>query len=152
MRYIITLFLIFFFHSGICVDFLGTHMISLVLFFRKPGVTWATLDPWAHCHSLGGAKMTSKPPHLLGNWLTCHATTIQEPSSTVGWQGSGMDDRSMALDVARWPSHLKPPHLRLQLPPCSLHIIKGVVVLGGDHRLAALKHSKSSKLSEALSE
>jgi hypothetical protein len=32
------LFLIFF-HSGICVDFLGTHMISLVLFFRKPGVT-----------------------------------------------------------------------------------------------------------------
>jgi hypothetical protein len=27
------------FHSGICVDFLGTHMISLVLFFRKPGVT-----------------------------------------------------------------------------------------------------------------
>jgi hypothetical protein len=28
-----------FFHSGICVDFLGTHMISLVLFFRKPGVT-----------------------------------------------------------------------------------------------------------------
>jgi hypothetical protein len=27
------------FHSDICVDFLGTHMISLVLFFRKPGVT-----------------------------------------------------------------------------------------------------------------
>jgi hypothetical protein len=27
------------FYSGICVDFLGTHMISLVLFFRKPGVT-----------------------------------------------------------------------------------------------------------------
>jgi hypothetical protein len=28
-----------FFYSDICVDFLGTHMISLVLFFRKPGVT-----------------------------------------------------------------------------------------------------------------
>jgi hypothetical protein len=27
------------FHSDICVDFLGTHMIILVLFFRKPGVT-----------------------------------------------------------------------------------------------------------------
>jgi hypothetical protein len=32
------LFLILF-HSDICVGFLGTHMISLVLFFRKPGVT-----------------------------------------------------------------------------------------------------------------
>jgi hypothetical protein len=28
-----------FFHSDICVDFLGTHMASLVLFYRKPGVT-----------------------------------------------------------------------------------------------------------------
>jgi hypothetical protein len=28
-----------FFHSDICVDFMGTHMISLVLFFEKPGVT-----------------------------------------------------------------------------------------------------------------
>jgi hypothetical protein len=28
------------FHSVVvCVDFLGTHMTSLVLFFRKPGVT-----------------------------------------------------------------------------------------------------------------
>jgi hypothetical protein len=36
------LFLILF-HSGICVDFLGTYMISLVLFFRKPGVTaWSS--------------------------------------------------------------------------------------------------------------
>jgi hypothetical protein len=32
-----------FFYSGICVDFLGTHMISLVLFFRKPGVTFDQL-------------------------------------------------------------------------------------------------------------
>jgi hypothetical protein len=37
------LFLILF-HSGICVDFLGTHMISLVLFFRKPGVTFTRFD------------------------------------------------------------------------------------------------------------
>jgi hypothetical protein len=28
-----------FFHSEICVDFLGTHMMSLVLFFAKSGVT-----------------------------------------------------------------------------------------------------------------
>jgi hypothetical protein len=28
-----------FFHSDICVDFLGTHMTSLVLFFAKSGVT-----------------------------------------------------------------------------------------------------------------
>jgi hypothetical protein len=31
------------FHSGICVDFLGTHMISLVLLFRKPDVTMIIL-------------------------------------------------------------------------------------------------------------
>jgi hypothetical protein len=29
------------FHSDICVDFLGTHMTGLVLFFGKPGVTQA---------------------------------------------------------------------------------------------------------------
>jgi hypothetical protein len=34
------------FHSmAVCVDFLGTHMTSLVLFFRKPGVTPATCVP-----------------------------------------------------------------------------------------------------------
>jgi hypothetical protein len=35
--YIITLFLILFYFN-ICVDFLGTHMTSLIFFFRKSGV------------------------------------------------------------------------------------------------------------------
>jgi hypothetical protein len=39
-----------FFHSGICVDFLGTHMISLVLFFRKPGVTLWLWVAFASAH------------------------------------------------------------------------------------------------------
>jgi hypothetical protein len=57
------LFLILF-HSDICVDFLGTHMISLVLFFRKPGVTifadvellWSVADdiPFGSAGSLIG--------------------------------------------------------------------------------------------------
>jgi hypothetical protein len=32
------------FYSDICVDFLGTYMISLVLFFRKSGVTTTFLN------------------------------------------------------------------------------------------------------------
>jgi hypothetical protein len=45
------------FHSiVVCVDFLGTHMMSLVLFFRKSGATMIHLDE----RSLFG----------FGNWVT----------------------------------------------------------------------------------
>jgi hypothetical protein len=55
-----------FFHSGICVDFLGTHMISLVLFFRKPGVTHQRYFPQAsHPENFHGSKLIcdlDRPP------------------------------------------------------------------------------------------
>jgi hypothetical protein len=40
------------FHSDVCVDFLGTHMISLVLFFRKPSVTCIQAKDRPHYSSL----------------------------------------------------------------------------------------------------
>jgi hypothetical protein len=130
----------------------GLHTTSppLTKLVWSKGPHWATLDPQAHCHTLGWPKPTSKPPHQLGNWLTCHATAIQDPSSTVGWQGDGMDGWSTPLDIARQPSHPKPPHLCLQVPLCPLQTIKGAMVLGGDHHSAALKHSKCSKLSRVV--
>ena len=66
----------------------------------------------------------------MNNRLTYHATAIQELLITVGWQGSVGDDQSI-------PPASPPPHLHLQVHPCPLHTIKGVVVLGGDHNLGS---------------
>jgi hypothetical protein len=41
------------FHSGVCVDFLGTYITSLVLFFGKPGVTPTLTNPE---HNIVGEK------------------------------------------------------------------------------------------------
>jgi len=126
------------------------HARSMSVWSKDGG--WAPTDPWAHCHPLGGAKLTSKSPSRLWQLTYLHATTIQRPSITIGWWGGGMDDRPMALDIAQRLSHPKLPHLSLQVPPFPLHTIKGVVVLGGYHHSAALKYYKCSKLSEALQE
>jgi hypothetical protein len=59
-----------------------------------------------------------------------------------------MDGRPTVAKVSRRPTALASP---TSTPMPSTHY-KRVVVLGGDHHLVALKHSKCSKLSEALQE
>ena len=103
------------------------------------------MDPWAHYHPLGGAKLTFLLSYLPKQPTYLHATTIQEPSIAIGWQGGVGDNQLM-------PPASPPPHLRLQVPLCPLHTINGAMELGGDHHSAALKHSKCSKLLEALQE
>jgi hypothetical protein len=52
------------FHSDICVDFLDTHMISLVLFFGKPGVTRRLLRSTAAVPRVGAAGASPNRPSI----------------------------------------------------------------------------------------
>jgi hypothetical protein len=71
-----TLFLILF-HSDICVDFLGTHMISLVLFFREPGVT--VMDDRTR-PVIWGAYWTP-----TGRWHCGVQSVLQRVRSVIRW-------------------------------------------------------------------
>ena len=93
----------------------------------------------------------NRPPNRLTSWET-NLPTMHLPSRG---HPSPLDGEAVQWTVGQpWPTSADtpPPHLRLQVPPCPLHTIKRVVVLGGDHHSAPLKHSKCSKLSEALQE
>ena len=93
----------------------------------------------------------NRPPNHLpdrDNQPTC----MQPPSRG---HPPPLDGEAVQWMVSRpWPTSADtpPPHLHLQVPPCPLHTIKGAMVLSGDHHSATLKHSKCSKLSEALQE
>jgi hypothetical protein len=45
----------------VCVDFLGTYMTSLVLFFRKPGVTLAEAEARITCEISYGDPYLHNP-------------------------------------------------------------------------------------------
>jgi hypothetical protein len=82
------------------------------------GGGWAALDPWAHCHSLGGRG--AKPTSKLTSWpqqptyLPCNH--LWEPSSTVGWQGGARHCRSTPPRSVNAPAS-PPSQLCLQVPP-----------------------------------
>jgi hypothetical protein len=86
-----------FFHSGICVDFLGTHMISLVLFFRKPGVTHRESD-----HFQRRSREERSWPDTSGH----------------RWPDA-VSIRSLTLSTPRARSrHVSTDRTREQCPPC----------------------------------
>ena len=61
---------------------------------------------WRTKIDLQTTSLAGKPTYLPCNRL-------QGPTIIIGWQGGGMDGQPTPLGIVRWPSHPKPPHLRL---------------------------------------
>jgi hypothetical protein len=69
------------FHSVVvCVDFLGTHMTSPVLFFRKPGVTGVDAEGEVTAWLYGQKFLNLRPTqaHILSVLPLMHARYSQQ--------------------------------------------------------------------------
>jgi hypothetical protein len=102
------------------------------------------LDPWVHRHTLGGVQPTSKPPYCPNKRLTCQSNHLWGATKALRRWIQG------PIDAPRRPQHPRGALTSLgylQVPPPSLHTIKGGVELSGE---VPHTHSSISSFFQAL--